>query len=345
MTSATIILSSVFALAGIDAVSDSTKAHHEVVLELKSSIRALDVVDENTIIFSGYGGMVGISKDSGTTWDTTRVEFEGRMPAFRACDSYQENIFFASIESPGLIFRAPIDDLGSRELIYRNNNPSVFLDAMAFTEDGMGIVMGDPQHECLTIIRSHALESNWEEISCNNLPSAIKGEAAFAASNGNISIVGENVWIATGGKASRVFYSADSGETWEVFKTPLIQGDQMTGAFAISFRDGNTGIAVGGNWDDKENNKGNIAISRDSGKSWELISEGTGPGYRSSIIWHPADLVTCVVIGSEGIDISYDEGNNWHRLSNEGYYTGRFTPDGKTIWLAGHGRIGKIELK
>ena len=71
----------------------------------------------------------------------------------------------------------------------------------------------------------------------------------------------------------------------------------MTGAFAISFRDGNTGIAVGGNWDDKENNKGNIAISRDSGKSWELI-EGTGP-YRSSIIWHPADLVTCVVIDSK----------------------------------------------
>ena len=183
--------------------------------------------------------------------------------------------------------------------------------------------------------RSSSLPTNGE---INEAP-------AFAASNGNISIVGENVWIATGGKASRVFYSGDSGETWEVFKTPLIQGDQMTGAFAISFRDGNTGIAVGGNWDDKENNKGNIAISRNSGKSWELISEGTGPGYRSSIIWNPKDLGTCVVIGSEGIDISYDEGNNWQRLLNEGYYTGRFTPDGKTIWLAGHERIGKIELK
>ena len=191
MTSATIILYSVFTFTGIDANSDSTKAPHEVVLELKSSIRALDVVDNNTIIFSGYGGMVGISIDAGTSWDTIRVEFEGRKPAFRACDYYQENIFFASIESPGLIFRSPIDDLESSKLIYRNDNPSVFLDAMAFTEDGIGIVMGDPQYECLTIIRSHALESNWEEISCNNLPSSIKGEAAFAASNGNISIVGE----------------------------------------------------------------------------------------------------------------------------------------------------------
>ena len=115
------------------------------------------------------------------------------------------------------------------------------------------------------------------------------------------------VWIATGGKASRVFYSGDSGETWEVFKTPLIQGSQMTGAFAISFRDGITGMVVGGNWYDKESNKGNIAISRDSGKSWELISDGNGPGYRSSIIWHPTNPDTCVVIGSEGIDISYDE--------------------------------------
>ncbi len=326
-------------------VSDSTKSHHKVVLELNSSIRALDVVDENTIIFSGSDGMLGISKDAGKSWDTTIVEFEGRMPAFRACDSYQNNIFFASIESPGLIFRASINDIESRELIYRNNNASVFLDAMAFTDYGMGIVMGDPQYECLTIIRSHALESNWEEISCNNIPATINGETGFAASNGNISIVGEKIWIATGGKASRVFYSEDAGETWEVFNTPLIQGNQMTGAFAISFRDGNTGIVVGGDWDDKENNHGNIAISRDSGRSWKLIAEGTGPGYRSSIIWHPTNLETCVVIGSKGIDISNDEGNNWYRLSNEGYYTGRFTPDGNTIWLAGQGRIGKIELK
>ena len=236
MTPTIIILSSILALQSTAIQSDSI----EVVLEYKSSVRALEVVDESTIIFSGYGGLIGVSRDSGKSWDTTRVEYEGKFPAFRACSAFEDQMFIASIESPGLIFRLPLDDLNSKELLYINENPDVFLDAMAFTDDGMGIVMGDPQNECITIIRSHAQESNWEEIPCELIPKAIKGEAAFAASNGNISIVGDNVWIATGGKASRVFHSRNSGETWTTYDTPIIQGGQMTGAFAISFKDANT---------------------------------------------------------------------------------------------------------
>ena len=238
-----------------------------------------------------------------------------------------------------------MNDLNRQELIYHNTNPNVFLDAMAFTDDGVGIVMGDPQEKCLTIIRNHANEANWEEISCKHIPSVKKGEAAFAASNGNISIVGEKVWIASGGGASRVFRSIDRGQTWEVFDTPMKQGGQMTGAFAISFKDETTGLLIGGDWEEKENNFGNLSITKDGGKTWELISEGAGPGYRSSIVWSPTQENTCVAIGSEGIDISHDEGLTWTNLSGEGFYTGRFSPDGQTLWLAGHGRIGKMTLK
>lgn len=341
MTSITIILSSILALQTPTTQTDSV----EIVLNIKSSIRALEVIDENTIIFSGYGGLVGVSLDSGTTWDTTRVEHEGKTPSFRACDAFEDQMFIVSIESPGLIFRLPLGDLKSQELLYENDNPSVFLDAMAFTDDGIGIVMGDPQENCLTIIRNHAHESNWEEIPCKNIPPVKNGEAAFAASNGNISIVGENVWIASGGGSSRVFRSTNSGESWSVYNTPMKQGDQMTGAFAVAFKDEHTGLLIGGDWENKENNKGNLCITRDGGITWDLISEGSGPGYRSSIVWDPSTPLSCVAIGSEGIDISYDEGKSWNRLSNEGFYTGRFSPDGQTLWLAGHGRIGKIDFR
>ena len=64
--------------------------------------------------------------------------------------AFEDQMYIASIESPGLIFRIPLDDLNSRELLYKNDNPIVFLDAMAFTDDGIGIVMGDPQNECIT---------------------------------------------------------------------------------------------------------------------------------------------------------------------------------------------------
>lgn len=341
MTSITVILLSFLALQTNTIQTDSV----DIVLNIKSSIRALEVIDENTIIFSGYGGLVGVSQDSGTTWDTTRVEHNGKTPSFRACDAFLDQMFIASIESPGLIFRLPLNDLESKELVYENDNPSVFLDAMAFTDKGIGIVMGDPQEKCLTIIRSHANESKWEEIPCKNIPPVKNGEAAFAASNGNISIVGENVWIASGGGSSRVYHSTNSGETWSVYNTPMKQGGQMTGAFAVSFKDEQTGLLIGGDWEDKENNYGNLSITRDGGITWNLISEGSGPGYRSSIVWDPSDSMSCVAIGSEGIDISFDEGNSWTRLSNEGFYTGRFSPGGQTLWLAGHGRIGKIDFR
>ncbi|WP_313791432.1 hypothetical protein [Lacinutrix neustonica] len=39
------------------------------------------------------------------------------------------------------------------------------------------------------------------------MPKAKEGEAAFAASDTNIAIVGDNTWVATGGKASRILFS------------------------------------------------------------------------------------------------------------------------------------------
>jgi hypothetical protein len=43
------------------------------------------------------------------------------------------------------------------------------------------------------------------------LPRTANGEAAFAASNTNIVIKGNNTWIVSGGMKARVFYSADKG--------------------------------------------------------------------------------------------------------------------------------------
>ena len=42
---------------------------------------------------------------------------------------------------------------------------------------------------------------------------------------------------------------------------------------------------MGGNWEDPNNNRGNLAETHDGGET--LIAEGTGPGYRSSIVHHP----------------------------------------------------------
>ena len=55
----------------------------------------------------------------------------------------------------------------------------------------------------------------WNKLSCESLPKTVEGEAAFAASNTNIVLKGNKVWIVSGGKKARVFYSSDKGKTWQ----------------------------------------------------------------------------------------------------------------------------------
>ena len=50
------------------------------------------------------------------------------------------------------------------------------------------------------------------------VPASREGEAAFAASNGNLSAVGDTVWM-LGGGASRVYRSVDRGQSWAAFYT------------------------------------------------------------------------------------------------------------------------------
>lgn len=314
------------------------------ILEVESSVRSIDVRGDSTIAFAGSGGLIGLSLDAGATWDTTRIYHNGNAPSFRSCAITGESIIFATIESPGIIYKTSFEDIRDAKIEYYNDSEGMFLDAIAVSDDGLAVSMGDPVDGCLTILISENSGDSWRRVPCHALPEIIEGEAAFAASNGNISIFGNSIRIATGGMASRVFSSDDRGRTWSATPTPLLQGSQMTGAFAVAFSPDSTGILIGGNWEEKLNNYGNIATSIDAGSTWTLTSEGWGPGYRSCVTWNPAHPGQCIATGSEGIDISYDSGNTWLPIRSQGLYTARFTPDGATLWMAGHKQITKLHF-
>ena len=117
---------------------------------------------------------------------------------------------------------------------------------MKFFNHYNGIAMGDPTEDCLSIIITNDGGYTWNKIPCEKLPKVADGEAAFAASNTNIKVLGKTVWIATGGTKARVFKSKDFGETWAVFETPIIQGEGPQGIYSIDFADGWNGS--GSNW-------------------------------------------------------------------------------------------------
>ena len=310
-----------------------------------SSIRALHVIDSNSAVFAGSGGLVGYTKDGGLTWDTTRW---GSI-SYRACSVVNDHLLAASIESPGMVIKAPLTSLSSTTTTLEDTNEGAFFDSMKFLNSTDGILMGDATPDtkgdiCLSVYLTFDSGDHWERIPCVNLPEHIEGEAAFAASNGNISCFNNSAWIATGGKVSRVFYSSDRGATWIAHSTPLIQGGTMTGAFCADFKNDNEGLLIGGDWEEKQLNTGNLAYTSDGGKTWELRSEGVGPGYRSCVVWHPLNSQECLAIGSEGIDYSTDSAINWRHISDDSFYTGRFSPNGKFLWLAGHNSVIRIDF-
>jgi photosystem II stability/assembly factor-like uncharacterized protein len=196
----------------------------------------------------------------------------------------------------------------------------------------------------MSIIITRDGGNSWQKLNCDQLPKAAEGEAAFAASNSNIAIVGDEVWVATGGKASRILHSADKGKTWEVYETPIVQGIETTGIYSLDFYDAANGFAIGGDYTKADVNEANKIKTSDGGKTWELVAENSGPGYRSCVQYVPnSNAKELVAIGFKGIDYSNDAGNTWKHLSDEGFYTIRFVND-SIAYAAGKNKIATLKF-
>ena len=67
-------------------------------------------------------------------------------------------------------------------------------------------------------------------IACENLPLAVEGEAAFAASNTNISLVDHKAFIVTGGKKANVLVASEYGKN--------LEADFYCGSWLPTWREG-----------------------------------------------------------------------------------------------------------
>lgn len=258
---------------------------------------------------------------------------------FRSMHLTDSSFFALTIGNPALIFQY---SQHNKNIVYQENHPKAFYDSMDFWNDQEGIAIGDPTDDCMSIIITRDGGDTWNKLSCKDLPEAKEGEAAFAASDTNIAIVGNHTWVATGGKASRILYSPDKGRTWKVFDTPIIQGKETTGMYSIDFYDKNNGFAIGGDYTKPNDTLNNKIRTEDGGRTWQVVANGQGPGYRSCVQYVPnSNARQLVAIGFKGIDYSNDAGETWRHLSDEGFYTIRFLND-SVAYAAGKERISKL---
>jgi len=337
------------AILFISCSKNTSKNFNSVTIERvftdSLSIRAIEPMDVNKVWFAANNGKVGLIDYK--TPKLATIKYDDSLLNFRAISSINNAVFVLSIENPGVLYKIGFKDNNATSIedVYMENGEFVFYDAIKFWDDLEGIAIGDPINGCLSILITRDAGNNWTKISCDMLPKTAKGEAAFAASNSNISVYKNHVWIVTGGIKARVFYSPDRGVTWEVFETPMIQGKSMTGIYSVDFIDDKTGIIFGGNWEEKDFNEGNKAITHDGGKTWRLLSNGQGPGYRSSAKFVPGTQGKDIVaVGSPGISYSKDGGDSWIEFSVEGFYAIEFVND-TLAFASGRNKISRLIFK
>ena len=321
----------------------SSVAIEDIYTDSALSIRAIDVASDKSIAFAANNGVFGLYNPQTEKWITAQQDYDTLNLQFRAVARTANDFFMISVENPALLFKT--GENGSMELVYKEENDKVFYDAMHFWNSQEGIAIGDPTEDCLSIIITRDGGQTWTKLSCDMLPKIKEGEAAFAASNSNIAIVGNKAWVATGGITSRILFSDNKGKSWQVFDTPMINGKATTGIYSIDFYDENNGFAIGGDYTKPDDTKANKMRTSDGGKTWQLVADGAEPGYRSCVQYVPnSNGKELVAVGEKGIDFSSDSGNTWKHLSGEGFHTIRFLND-SVAYGAGQGRISKLNFK
>jgi hypothetical protein len=303
------------------------------------SIRGLSVVNDDVIWASGSGGSVARSTNGGNSFTWMKVPGYEKMD-FRDIEAFDSNTaIIMGITTPAVILKT-IDGGVNWKKVYEDTTKEAFIDAMDFSDDNRGVVIGDPLYKTRYLVSTSDNGETWrlltEDRGNPGIPMMKDGEAFFASSGTNIKRLNNHDLIyASGGKSSRLFFHnhADS--------LPIMQGKESTGANSIAVYKNKKAVVVGGDFT-KDTISSNNAVLIKLGKKVRFTIPQTPPhGYRSCVIYMDEDkLLTC---GTSGIDISNDGGKNWQLISKESFHVCQKAKKGKAVFLAGgNGRIAKL---
>jgi photosystem II stability/assembly factor-like uncharacterized protein len=280
----------------------------------------MSVVSPDVVWISGTGGTFEWTSDGGTTWHPGHVDGATSYD-FRAVHaiSVDTAVLLVSAQDTALIYRTT-DRGASWTLEYRNVSKGAFLDGMAFFDSRHGLAVGDPMGGRFLILETRDGGRNWARIPDAGLPASLPGEGAFAASGTSLVTCGpKDAWLGTGGAAtSRVFHSADAGQTWSVASTPISAGVSSAGIFSLACRDPRHLIAVGGNYSKPDPAATTVAHSDDGGATWIASAPESATAFLSGVAYLRSGTAPkgVLAVGTEGTAFSVDFGATWKRLDS-----------------------------
>ena len=315
----------------------------ETLLEDKISIRAIELW-EGKVWYAGSQSKFGYVNIEDPQ-DQKQVFLDDENKEYRTIAMYPKQVFTTvNVGSPAQFMGVSYELKPSKLDVYEQ--PETFFDSYKVSSQHISsIAISDPLEDGTPLFRITSKRLN--DRSNANLPTYIKGEAHFAASNSNIALKGDYVWIASGGMQSRVFkFNWDNPYQWEVYETPFEKGNETTGIYSIDFYDTEIGIAVGGDYKKQAYNLNNIATTIDGGKTWKSQASGQNAGYMTCVKYRPNSKGRDIIaVGDQHISISRDSGKTWKKLAEQkNLYTVEWIDEDNVV-LAGKDRIIKMNIK
>lgn len=311
-----------------------------------ASLRGIHSVDSSVAWATGTDGTILRTQDGGAHWQRCAPPAGAEKLDFRGVWAWSEGVATILSSGPGDLSRVYLttDACAHWTEQIRNKDKDGFWDALAFKEDSgsqarTGILIGDPVNGRFETF-NWVPERGW--LANTNSCLAREGEAGFAASNSSVVVFGAGRYmIATGGKGgprtllSPLLAYNDSNKDCLAATLPLAGGTESSGAFSVAFRDLKHGVVVGGDYKKSDEANGTAAWSEDGGRHWTAAIRSPH-GYRSAVMWYPEAKVW-IAVGTNGSDISRDDGKTWKRLDD-----GKWNAVSPPFAVGPGGRIGKL---
>ena len=302
-----------------------------------TSIRGLSVVDDKTAWISGSKGYIAQTTDGGTTWNWQQIKGYEKSD-FRDIEAFNDKeAVIMSSGSPAYILKTT-DGGKTWQEKYQKTDTTYFLDAMDFADRLHGYILGDPINNKFLLLETKDGGETWSE--STNPPDALSGEASFAASGTCLRVQKDGaIYIASGGKSSRLISQQPGTNQWRYLNLPITQGKSSEGAFSVSIAP-NKNIIVGGDYaNDKKTDS--VAVIQVSPNKPDFKPAKSGPQcFQSSVEHLGGDIFLST--GTPGSNITTDGGLTWKQIDTTSFNVCRKAKHGKLVLLAGNG--GKIAI-
>jgi len=329
-----------------------------------ASLRGIHSVGGGVVWASGTNGTVLRTEDSGYMWQSCAMPPGAEKLDFRGIWAWDADTAIVMSSGPGDQSRLykTTDGCSHWTLLKTNSDKEGFWDAIQFSDTKNGYLLGDPVNGKFTLLRTEDGGTSWKPIDSPDLNVGPLHLGAFAASNSSIVLIGPVLgaisvpWIGTGGPQGPFVLQGGidctmgiahsnpeaclSHYDFQHIKLPLAGDNASSGVFSMA-TPGQTNrvirraVAVGGDYTKPDESAGTAAWTADGGQHWAAATKPPH-GYRSAVAWD-VDAKAWIAAGTNGSDISYDNGKTWQPL-DKGNWNALSLP-----WVVGpKGRIAKL---